>query len=139
MPLCSAGNPNPCQGLAHVDLSIPVHAVAAQMTGRFRCRYSNEGCHLLQVGPVEVLLGRANGSAFATPLTAPGQVPWVKHPHTSAWLGAVVAPVSALAVFAVLHVDSNTAFYSPSYWRRCDTTSTGLQLLQSLQLLTTFL
>lgn len=45
---------------------------------------------------MEVLLGKANGSAFATPLTTPGQVPWVKHPQTSAWMGAVVGPVRDL-------------------------------------------
>lgn len=60
---------------------------------RFRLQYTTEVGHMLQVGPVEVLLGRTNGSAYATPLTAPGQVPWVKHPQTPAWMGAVVGPV----------------------------------------------
>lgn len=49
-----------------------------------------------QVGPVETLLGQSNVSAFAAPLTQPGQVPWVKHPQSSNWLQTVVAPVRQL-------------------------------------------
>ena len=69
---------------------------AAQIIARRCCLGGSKIGHLLQVGPVEVLLGNANGSAFATPLTAPGQVPWVKHPQTPAWMGAVVGPVRDL-------------------------------------------
>ena len=77
---------------------------------RLRLRYTTEAGHLLQVGPVEVLLGRTNGSAYATPLTAPGQVPWVKHPQTPAWMATVVGPVRVLALLcctaASLHFTS---------------------------------
>jgi hypothetical protein len=69
---------------------------AAQNIVHTVCPGASKIGHLLQVGPVEVLLGNANGSAFATPVTAPGQVPWVKHPQTPAWMGAVVGPVRDL-------------------------------------------
>ena len=50
-----------------------------------------------QVGPLDTLTTNGNTSQVVRPLTAPGQVPWVKRPRSNAgagWLGTFLSPVS---------------------------------------------